>query len=715
MTPADAAATYTALGWPVFPCHRILADGDCSCGIERCGSPGKHPTTRKGFRDATLDPSTYRWQDRNVAIATGNGLHVIDVDAKAGAALELLDSGWWLLIDASGNHVAELPPSRVHRTGSGGWHWFGRVDGPLRNSSGSGKTRSLGLGIDSRGDGGYVLVPPSNHVLGEYTVLTDLPLAPVPEAIIEVLRDPVRPAQAPATTPRVVPSGYAAKALADECRIVASVPESDHNLNNTLNTSALKMGQLVGAGLLDRGTVEAELLSAAVGNGHPEYAARATIRSGLEAGLLQPRQVPDRPKPTPAATPPPRTAQAEPVADDDWESALLVDQYGNPRACADNAILILERHHEWRGCLKYDAFQSRIVWDRDAPKHDDVGLTPPRQGDIHQDHHAAYVRSWIGQTCRRPFALAHVHEAIEAVAHSRSEHPLQDYLNGLVWDGQPRVAYWLASYLGADESTYVDKVGRWWLVSAVARAMQPGCQVDHVLVLEGPQGAGKTECARILAGEYYLGDLPDVRDSKSAAEALAGAWIVEIGELDSIKGAAQTRVKVFLSQRKDSFRPAYGRVTVTRLRQCVFMASTNEDTYLQDPTGARRFWPVRVARLHREALVANRDQLWAEAVHLYRSGAQWHPQAGDLPELQAQQEQRYQSDEFEAVVAEWACTRLDGFEIREVLHDCLGLDRSRWDRPMQTRVGAVLHRLGYTWRKVSKGNVRVRMYSRSNL
>lgn len=709
MTAAEAAATYTALGWRVFPCHSIV-DGACSCGRPKCDSPGKHPATGRGSKDATVDHDRFNWTNRNVAIATGDGLHVIDVDeTKAGSQLIQQENGAWLLVDARGNHVAELPPSRVHRTGSGGWHYFASVEGKLGNSSGGSKTRSLGPGIDTRGDGGHVVVPPSNHICGgSYEIVTDDNIAPMPAELLAILR-PVRPAQAPATTARAIPSGYAAKALASECAEVAA--ESDGNRNNRLNIAALKMGQLVGAGLLERGTVEGDLLSAALSAGMADHAARATIRSGLEAGLLQPRQVPDRPKPTA----PTRTAQAEPVADDDWQSALLVDQYGNPRACADNAIIILERHHEWRGCLKYDAFRSRIVWDRDAPKHGDVGLTPPRQGDIHQDHHAAYVRSWIGQTCRRPFALAHVHEAIEAVAHSRSEHPLQDYLNGLVWDGQPRVAYWLASYLGADETTYVDKVGRWWLVSAVARAMQPGCQVDHVLVLEGPQGAGKTECARILAGEYYLGDLPDVRDSKSAAEALAGAWIVEIGELDSIKGAAQTRVKVFLSQRKDSFRPAYGRVTVTRLRQCVFMASTNEDTYLQDPTGARRFWPVRVARLHREALVANRDQLWAEAVHLYRSGAQWHPQAGDLPELQAQQEQRYQSDEFEAVVAEWACTRLDGFEIREVLHDCLGLDRSRWDRPMQTRVGAVLHRLGYTWRKVSKGGVQVRVYVKGNL
>lgn len=710
MTAAEAAANYAALGWRVFPCHSIV-DGACSCGRPKCDSPGKHPATGRGSKDATTDHGKFNWNNRNVAIATGDGLHVIDVDeTKAGSQLIPQDNGAWLLVDARGNHVAELPPSRVHRTGSGGWHYFASVEGKLGNSSGGSKTRSLGPGIDTRGDGGHVVVPPSNHICGgSYEIVTDDDIAPMPAELLAILR-PVRPAQAPATTPRAIPSGYAAKALASECAEVAAEP--DGNRNNRLNIAALKMGQLVGAGLLDRGTVEADLLSAALSAGMADHAARATIQSGLKAGLLQPRQVPDRPretKPKPAAAI--EAADPDEITQDEWAKSLLKDKSGYI-PCTDNAIIILQHHPDWRGSLAYDEFRHAIVWQRDAPRIP-VDLPAPKRGDVHQDHHSSYLQLWLGQRLRRPISQLACHQAIEAAAQAVRIHPLREYLNGLVWDGQPRVAYWLASYLGADESTYVDKVGRWWLVSAVARAMQPGCQVDHMLVLQGDQAAGKTSAIRILAGEYYLGTMPDLRDQKAAAESLSsGVWIVEIGELDSIRGASATRVKDFLTQTIDRYRPAYGRQSVSRPRPCVFVGTTNEDAFLTDPTGSRRYWPVKVRRLHRESLTANRDQLWAEAVHLYRSGAAWHPEAGDEAMLREEQEDRFQVDEWEPLIATWAASRLDGFDMGDVLGDCLGLDKGRWDRAAHTRVGAALHRLGYGSKKVRKNGAQTRVYGR---
>ena len=299
----SAAQDYAARGWPVFPLHSIV-NGLCTCGkvdpkTKKPCTSGKQPTIKNWLNAASTDPTKFRWTRCNLGIRTGNGLHVIDVDAKAGASLERTESGW-LLIDGEGNHVVELPPSRVHRTGGGGWHWYGAVSEKLRNSSGTGKQRSLGLGIDTRGDGGFVVAPPSNHISGNpYSVLEAGDLADLPESVLIALRDP-EPAPAPTTAGRpvdAIPSGYAAKALEEECNKVASVPESAHNLNNTLNTAALKLGQLVGAGLLERSVVEADLLHAAVSNGHPEPAAQATIRSGLEAGIKQPRQVPERVRP----------------------------------------------------------------------------------------------------------------------------------------------------------------------------------------------------------------------------------------------------------------------------------------------------------------------------------------------------------------------------------------------------------------------------------
>ena len=180
---------------------------------------------------------------------------------------------------------------------------------------------------------------------------------------------------------------------------------------------------------------------------------------------------------------------------------------------------------------------------------------------------------------------------------------------------------WLPRYLGADtDPEYLDAVGTAFLVSAVARIYEPGCQADHMLVFSGGQGIGKTRATQILGWPWTTDSVPDLH-SKDSAIHLQGVWLVEMAELAALRKSEIESTKAFISRRVDRFRPPYGKRTVEIPRQCVFVGTTNEATYLKDPTGNRRFWPVQIANVDFATLEKGRDKLWAEAVELYRQGA----------------------------------------------------------------------------------------------
>ena len=261
-------------------------------------------------------------------------------------------------------------------------------------------------------------------------------------------------------------------------------------------------------------------------------------------------------------------------------------------------------------CWGFNEFSQRVVTLRGTPWGKDPGTAWSDDAD-------SRATEWLQREANILVPSNTVAEAVQTVAHEHPFHPVQEYLNGLVWDGAPRLQNWLTTYLGCVDSEFVRAVGPPWLVSAVARIFEPGCQVDTVLVLEGPQGLRKSSALRALVGDAWFTDHIAELGSKDAYLDLQGKWVIELSELASIRKAETEKVKAFLTARIDHFRPPYGRRAMDFRRQNVFAATTNDQEPFVDSSGNRRYWPVRCGQIDIDAISRDRDQLWAEAYDLY--------------------------------------------------------------------------------------------------
>jgi hypothetical protein len=231
--------------------------------------------------------------------------------------------------------------------------------------------------------------------------------------------------------------------------------------------------------------------------------------------------------------------------------------------------------------------------------------------------------SWVKQT--------HTAQVIKMLASDYVVNPLRQMFNKMTWDGMPRLDTWLSTFMGTKDTEYTRAVGRKWLISAVARGMDPGCQVDHMLIFEGGQGIGKSRALRILGGDFYSefsANLKSMNAQRDMVAVIMGKLIVEMSELATIRRAEMESLKAMLTTTKDDTRLAYERDAKTYPRTCVFAGTTNEvgQSYIADITGARRFWPVlcgECGKVDTEALKDNVDQLWAEAAEAYGRGEDW--------------------------------------------------------------------------------------------
>jgi putative DNA primase/helicase len=343
-------------------------------------------------------------------------------------------------------------------------------------------------------------------------------------------------------------------------------------------------------------------------------------------------------------SPPARKKTPEALAD---ISALMIrTKEGHPKALLANAITALRYDPAWWDVLAFNEFSLYVVTKKPAPWKKEPG----RNWTDYDDSMCADWLQHAGILVNSKVAG----EAVQTVARENSFHPVKDYLTALEWDGTPRLDGWLVSYLGAEDTPFVRASGARWLISAVARIFRPGCQVDHTLLLEGPQGIRKSTALRVMASDAWFTDHISHLGSKDSRIELHGKWILEIGELDRVRRGELESVKAFLTARTDHFRVPYGRRAEDVPRSCVFAASTNDQTPLTDETGNRRFWPVECGTINIDALSRDRDQLWAEAYKCYCEHAPWWLDTQELHDAAAgEQEKRYDPGVWDDTILTW--------------------------------------------------------------
>ena len=432
-----------------------------------------------------------------------------------------------------------------------------------------------------------------------------------------------------------------------------------------------------------------------------------------------------------------RIAQASAeFSDEDWQNGLELDKSGHVKNTLHNLTIILENDPNLKGVvfnqlLDGMEIKGEVPWNhpskfwRDA---DDAQLI-------------SYVDAHYGTFSARNYDIA-----VTKVADDRAYHPIREFIESLPeWDKIPRVDTLLVDYLGAADTAYVRAVTRKTLCAAISRVLRPGCKFDSMLVLNGPQGVGKSTLIAKLAGEWFSDslNLGDTKD-KTAAEKLQGYWILEIGELAGLKKAEVETLRSFLSRQNDIYRAAFGKRATPHLRQCVFFGTTNaESGYLRDTTGNRRFWPVKTPGngkkqswnlTHEEIL-----QIWAEALVYVRQGEKLYLS----PEMDAlakdEQREAMESDEREGLVREYLDTLLperwaemDLFERRnfltgsdfgglqekgtvkrtnvsnmEIWCECFGKERANLRRTDSNELTGILARLGW---KREESKVRIPLY-----
>ena len=312
----------------------------------------------------------------------------------------------------------------------------------------------------------------------------------------------------------------------------------------------------------------------------------------------------------------PETTEAD-KPKDDWKGKLKFTDKGGLAQTIENAVIILKNDPRLAGALALNEMDHNIVTLKSLPWRKVKGVSQWVDGDD------AALRYYL----ERVYGMAgkdRIFDAVNVVAQQNKFHPVRDYLEGCTWDGVPRVETLLIDYLGADDNAYVRAVTRKTLVAAVARIYRPGCKFDYMLTLRGKQGIGKSALIGKLGGPWFS-DTFTTMQGKDAYEQVLGVWLMEVGELAGMRKAEAETIKLYISKQTDRFRPAYGRRTQEFPRQCIFIGTTNEQQFLRDTTGNRRFWVVDTPNEPRldfwEDLTPEKVRsIWGEAVELYKAG-----------------------------------------------------------------------------------------------
>jgi predicted P-loop ATPase len=376
-----------------------------------------------------------------------------------------------------------------------------------------------------------------------------------------------------------------------------------------------------------------------------------------------------------------------------WWGDLILGDKNKPMSILANVLIILRSDPAWQNKFAYDEMLRAPTWQRSRAITDD---------DIVE------VQDWLQKVGLRGIGKEPVYSAISLIASKSAFHPVRQYLDELAWDAVPRLNTWLHVYLGAEKTLYAETVGRMFLISMIARIYNPGCKVDHLLVLEGKQGLLKSTVCQILGGRWYSDHLPDITSGKDVSQHLRGKWLIEVSELHAMNRAEATLLKSFITRDTERFRPSYGRLEVIEPRQCVFIGTTNRDSYLRDETGNRRFWPVKCGDIDTNALKLDRDQLFAEAVMRFHADEPWWPdRTFEQEHIMPEQAARYESDAWEEAIRGYLEGK-DKVTIGEVAREALSIETPRNGTADQRRIAAALEIL--QWHRLPKDRTGTRWW-----
>lgn len=390
---------------------------------------------------------------------------------------------------------------------------------------------------------------------------------------------------------------------------------------------------------------------------------------------------------------------------DEWYNDLMHGGEGTLKSNIHNGALLVYNHPELanRFALNLLGYFPTVLgplpWDIHGPFPRRV-----RDSDI------VDLAAWLDL---RHISLARqtVEAILTAIASRFTYDPIAEYLSSPEWDGENRIDALLPHYMGSPDTDATRAIGRKFMIASVARALAPGCKMDNVLVMEGAQGIRKSTSVKVLYGkDWTLETMTDI-GTKDARQQIGGYWAVELPELHHLTRSETRQIKAWMSTQVDDYRPPYGRFNMSVKRRCVFIATNNPgDGWLDDPTGARRFWITNCDHVDIDRLALDRDQLWAEATHAYKGGEQWwfdehdpqSPHAHAMALIRNAQEDRFANDAWHNRVGAFlAGTTLNEISLDSILSN-LNIPMDRWDRRIQIRVGAIITKIG-GWKKIDRG------------
>jgi len=364
------------------------------------------------------------------------------------------------------------------------------------------------------------------------------------------------------------------------------------------------------------------------------------------------------------------------------QQMMLDPRTGTPRSSLANVEAVLRGDPAYAaGYFRYDSFAEKLYY-QNAPA---------------EDHLDTRINIDIERRYNISPRTALIQEAIMNLAKDNAYHPVRDYLDTHTWDGTARLKDLFGFGFGATgDTSYLEDASIKFGIGAVARIFEPGCQMDNMIVITGAQGIGKSTAFRVLANGWFADSPLNIGDKDTFMQ-MAGKWFYELSELDSFKKAENTRIKAFLTSRIDNFRPPFGRHVIERPRQTILVGTTNEDQFLNDPTGSRRFVPIRATRVDIAWLKENRDQIWAEAVVRYKAGEVWYYSGDSAARLARESVAFQQEDVWEPTVYEYVVrTKAPVVYVFDVLTSALNIEVARITRQDKMRVLHILKDLGCT-------------------